>query len=525
MNKLKEALMRNTCLAYLEHTAEKYPGKIAVYDADHAYTFAQLRQTGRSWGAFLEGHLPQAVGAVGQPIAVYLPKSPHCLAAFAAILYSGGAYVPLDVKMPAARLEKIIQNLSPAAVLTECSQAAALESLPELKGKVICLDDMPVLNDAEPHGWTAAVDTDPIYIIYTSGSTGTPKGVAVTHRGVMDYIDWAISHYGVTAEDKLGSQSPFYFDNSTLDVWLMMATGAALDLIQESLFAFPVRLVEHLRAEQITQIFWVPSMMINVANTDSLADASGLALKRVLFAGEVMPNKQLNYWRRKLRGVLFSNLYGPTEITVDCTYYDVTRDFRDDEPLPIGRPCRNSDVFLLDENNGLVTGQGQQGELCVRGSSLALGYWNNPEKTSAAFVQNPLQTFYPERIYRTGDLAAWQEIDGQRVLMYLGRRDSQIKHMGYRIELGEIETAASSLAGLDKVCALYDTRRQQIVLYYEAPQEQPVRDIRVGLMKLLPKYMVPTGYYWRELLPLNANGKINRKALALELAKEAENNE
>lgn len=517
--------MQNTCLSYLEHTVKRYPDKIAVYDSDCAYTFAQLRHTGRSWAAGLEARLPQGKRSSVCPIAVYLPKSSQCLAAFAAILYSGCAYVPLDVKMPVARLEKILQNLSPAAVLTVRSQAGALENLPELEGKVICLDELPMLEDAEPQGWTATVDTDPIYIIYTSGSTGTPKGVAVTHRGVMDYIDWASSHYGVTAEDKIGSQSPFYFDNSTLDVWLMMATGATLDLIQESLFAFPVRLVEHLRSEQITQIFWVPSMMVNVANTDSLGDSSGLALKRVLFAGEVMPNKQLNYWRRKLPGVLFSNLYGPTEITVDCTYYDVSRDFRDDEPLPIGMPCRNSDVFLLDENDGLVTEYGQQGELCVRGSSLALGYWNSPEKTAVAFVQNPLQPYYPERIYRTGDLAAWQEIEDQRVLMYLGRRDSQIKHMGYRIELGEIETASSSLEGIDKVCALYDAGRQQIVLYYEAAQELPVRNIRMGLMHFLPKYMVPTVYRWQKFLPLNANGKIDRKSLAQELAKEAEDNE
>lgn len=514
--------MRNTCLTYLEHTAEKYLDKIAVYDAKLSYTFAQLRSIGHSWGADLEERITKMDCPYVRPIAVYLPKSPKCIAAFVAILYSGCSYVPLDVKMPAARLAKIMQNLSPAAVLTERSLANIFTGIPEMEGKVICIDELPLQEKAEPKGWRATVDTDPVYIIYTSGSTGTPKGVAVTHRGVMDYIEWAVSHYVVTAEDKIGSQSPFYFDNSTLDVWLMMATGATLNIMQEGLFSFPVRLVEHLREEQVTHIFWVPSMLVNVANTDSLGDISGLALKRVLFAGEVMPNKQLNYWRRKLPGVLFSNLYGPTEITVDCTYYDVCRDFRDDEPLPIGMPCRNSDVFLLDENNKLVTSQGVQGELCVRGSSLALGYWNSPEKTAAAFVQNPLQPNYPECIYRTGDLASWQNLDGKRVLMYLGRRDSQIKHMGYRIELGEIDTAASSLDTLDKVCTLYDVKKQQIVLYYEAPQEVSVRDIRMRLMELLPKYMVPTAYCWRKLLPLNANGKIDRKLLAQDLAKEAE---
>lgn len=399
--------MKNSCVFYLEETARQYPTKVAVRDEHDSYTFGQLRADARAIAACMEARLRTSEPS---PIAVYLPKSCACIVSFAAILYSGNIYVPMDVKMPLTRAEKIFENLSPALVLTKRAHVEALEQIGIRAENILCIDEMQETDDgAAPCGYLSAVDTDPAYIIYTSGSTGVPKGVTVAHRGVLDYIDWARETYQVTSEDVLGSQSPFYFDNSTLDIYLCFSTGATLDIIPEVAFAFPVKLVRYLEEKKITSMFAVPSVLIQVANMDALSAVQKLSLKRVLFAGEVMPNKQLNYWRKHLPDTLFSNLYGPTEITVDCTYYIVDRAFRDDEPLPIGIPCRNSDVFLLDEEDHLVTEPGKRGELCVRGSSLALGYWNNPEKTAAAFTQNPLQAHYPERIYRTGDLAAWSD--------------------------------------------------------------------------------------------------------------------
>jgi D-alanine--poly(phosphoribitol) ligase subunit 1 len=380
--------------------------------------------------------------------------------------------------------------------------------------RILNLDELPPDPAPLPEALPESVDTDPAYIIHTSGSTGVPKGVVIPHRGIIDYIEWARECYRVTEADTIGNQAPFHFDNSTLDLYLCFSTGATLVIIPEELFLFPIKLIEYVARQEIRLIFWVPSVLAAVANTDVLSKTALPRLTKILFAGEVMQNRHLNYWRRHFPDALFSNLYGPTEITVDCTYYLVDRPFADSDPLPIGVPCRNSDVLILNDRN-LPAATGERGELCVRGSSLALGYWNNPEKTAAAFVQNPLNPHYPERIYRTGDIV-WR--DGRGEIYYAGRNDHQIKHLGYRIELGEIETAALAIPEIRNVCVIYDYARTQIVMFYEAPQELSSGVMRKALLERLSKYMLPSVFVCVNELPLNANGKIDRLALASRVA-------
>jgi acyl-coenzyme A synthetase/AMP-(fatty) acid ligase len=250
--------------------------------------------------------------------------------------------------------------------------------------------------------------------------------------------------------------------------------------------------------------------MASVANFKILETTAPPSLQKILFAGEVMPTRVLNYWRRHYPEALFSNLYGPTEITVDCTYYIVDRDFQDDEPIPIGWPCRNTDILILNEQNQPVRGD-ESGELCVRGSSLALGYWNNPERTAQAFVQNPLNRNYPELIYRTGDLV-YRNPRGE--IMFLGRKDFQIKHLGYRIEMGEIEHAVLQVAGIRSACVVYQPERKEIILFFESDQELTAGAIRERLGAFIPKYMLPTVFHRLEQLPRNPNGKIDRQMLA-----------
>ena len=221
-----------------------------------------------------------------------------------------------------------------------------------------------------------------------------------------------------------------------------------------------------------------------------------------------MPNKQLNYWRSKVPHALYANLYGPTEITDACAYYIIEREFSDDEPLPIGIPCENTDILLLDENDNLIIDCDVQGEICVRGISLSHGYWNNPQKTSEVFCQNPLNPHYPEKIYRTGDLAHYND---REEIMFDGRKDFQIKHLGYRIELGEIEVASSVLKGVETVSADYDNEKQNIVLFFTGEIDE--KELRNFLLKQLPKYMVPTRYFKLDAFPYNDNGKIDRLKL------------
>lgn len=494
--------MQKSVIEYLRKTVDAHPDKVAVRDAEREVTFSGLWDAARS--------VSNAVKAAGvdrnSPVGVYIPKGCRMVEAFAGINMCGCFYVPLDTKSPDARVSSILSTLEASCVVTDRSHAARLGAF--FPGKVLVVDD--VIDQVAPEGGDGndalQIDTDPVYSIFTSGSTGTPKGVVIAHRGVIDYIDWAVSTFGIGADTVIGNQAPFYFDNSTLDIYLMYATGATLDIIPEICFAFPAKLVDYLDEHRITFVFWVPFVLVNVANMNILASRKPAYLKDVFFAGEVMPNKHLNYWRRHLPDCRYANLYGPTEITVDCTYYVVDRTFSDDEPLPIGFPCRNSDVLILVDRKRLAK-RGEQGELCVRGSSLALGYYNNAEKTAAAFIQNPLHCHYPETIYCTGDLVYENE---RGEIMYVGRTDSQIKHNGYRIELGEIETAILGTGMVENCCVVYDHAEKKIVLFYQAKEDLDMAAFRKALSGSIPRYMLPNECRREALLKQNASGKIDR---------------
>ena len=353
------------------------------------------------------------------------------------------------------------------------------------------------------------IDTDLLYVLFTSGSTGIPKGVSITHRGVIDCMDWFVETFGICHFDSLGSQAPFYFDASVPDIFLNLKAGSTLYLIPKELFAQPVRLLDFLRRKQINTIIWVPSALIAISKLKAFrsVDLTGI-LKRVIFCGEVMPCKQLNAWRQYLPDVIYANLYGPTEAIYACTYYIINRNFEDSENLPIGFPMKNTQILVLDDMDNLVNEPGTIGELCVRGTGISTGYYNNLEKTREMFVQNPLNQAYEEKIYRTGDLVEYNKY-GE--LIYLSRKDFQVKHLGHRIELGEIETAVSSLSDITRCCCLYDEKHGRITLFLD--KDIVKEELYLQLKNLIPDYMVPGKVVYLENLPLNANGKIDRLKL------------
>jgi amino acid adenylation domain-containing protein len=513
--------MQLNVLEYLEGgAARNTPDKVAIVGPRQSYTFAEVERFSKTCGAMLIAR----ADVLHEPIAVYLPKSPDVIFADLGILYSGNIYLNLDVKSPALRVKAILDQSRPVLIVCTRTLAPSLEALGITREKLFFIEDIygvdgeSASDDKSPALWKRlqkVVDTDPLCIVNTSGSTGIPKGVVLNHRGTIDFMDWCFDRLKLTGGERIGSLSPFHFDIYALELNYCLAKGATMVIIPDEAAIFPARLVEFLAAQAISFIFWVPSIMVNISNQGLLGQFDLSSLKTVFFAGEVFPMKHLNNWRRALPAARFVNLYGPIEITVDCTYFVVDREFADDEALPIGFPCRNTGILLLNERDEACA-PGERGELCVRGSSLAMGYWNDPEKTAKAFVQNPLNTRYPEIIYRTGDIAYVNE---RGEIMLVGRKDFQIKHMGYRIELQEIEYQVLSIAGIANACVLYNRAAKEITLYYET-RDRAITPaaIRLELLKIFPKYMLPAVFHKLDELPRNPNGKIDRNALNPELA-------
>lgn len=502
-------MMKINLTEYFEETAKEYADKIAVWDKDRNITFAGLENYSKS----LAWKFAQEKNLIKRPIAVYLNKSIESVYSDLAIIYSGNFYMNLDVKTPAERIKNILELVQPAAIITNNQFEKNLQGVVPAGISLLNVDsvswkDIEYDNEILKERLSSLIDTDPLCIINTSGSTGTPKGVVLNHRSFFDFTEWALEEFHFTDKEVIGSLSPLVFDIYSFELCLLMAKGSTMVLIPDNLSAFPVTILKLLQEKEVSFIFWVPTIMVNIANMDLLSQIQLPALKLCWFAGEVFPTKQFNYWHRHLPHVLFANLYGPIEITLDCTYFKVERDIRDEEPIPIGFPCRNTDILILNENNQQVIEPNTEGELCVRGTSLAMGYYNNPEKTAAAFVQNPLNKAYPETIYRTGDIVF---INERGEIVFKGRKDSLVKHLGYRIELGEIEhVIINKLKLVKNGCIVYNFAKKEITLFYEAERELTAAEFRVAIGKELPKYMIPTVFHHLVELKRNTNGKIDR---------------
>ena len=484
-------------LDWLEEAARLAPGNIAFDAPGKAMTWEQVWQTAQETGSLLATQTKAQ-----QPVLILMDKSPDCLCAMLGAVCAGCFYTPLDSSMPRARIQMIADTLRPAVILYE-------EHYEEV-AHGIAGDARLCRYDAIPHSVDTAllrerramhIDADLLYVLFTSGSTGVPKGVSITHRSVIDLVEWACDALRIPESARFGSQAPFYFDNSVLDIYCVMHMRGSLHMIPRMDFLFPARLVQRLAHERIDTVFWVPSALTALAGADVLVPGCLPALRRVFFCGEVMPCATLNRWRFALPDADYVNMYGPTEITDVCTWYRVDRTFADTDSLPIGFPCANTRIMLIDR------------EICVSGTCLSPGYYNASEKTAAVFVLNPLRPQIPELMYRTGDLGAYND---RGELMFLGRRDSQIKHSGYRIELGEIECALSAAEGVSLACCYYDGAR--IVAAYTGAADE--RELKKRLRESLPKYMLPELLLHRKELPRTGSGKVDRLTLRQEVEHE-----
>jgi amino acid adenylation domain-containing protein len=464
-------------LEYLDDAARRFPEKTAYTDGKYGLTFAEVDRRSRAIGSAL-----LCAGHKRVPVVIRMGRSADTIAAYFGVVRAGCAYVPVDPEMGQSRIEGIFEDLKPAAVIDT-----------DVFNDLI---NHPIDDEALGEARRDAIDTDLLYIVYTSGSTGQPKGVAACHRSVIDYIESLSDALDFSEDTVFGSQTPLYVDACLKELYPTLKFGAMTYLIPKELFMFPVKLIEYMNAHKINTICWVVSALTILSGTGALEKTPLQHLRTVAFGSELFPQAQLARWRKALPGARFFNLYGPTECTGMSCWYEVTRDFAPGEPVPIGHPFRNTRILLID------------GEICITGTSLTLGYYNDFEKTGAVFVQNPNNTSYRELIYRTGDFGFCNEA-GE--LVFQSRRDHQVKHMGHRIELGELENAAEGLDGVTRAACIHDEAKKKLVLFFSGTVT--AGEMTAYLKERLPRFMCPNAVRALEALPLTPNGKIDRAAL------------
>ena len=499
--------MKINILQYLEGSIRTVPDKIAFTDQHSQITYKVLGQKSKRIGSEI---YRKTNGQIRQPIVVFVDRNIESLVAFMAVAYSGNFYVPIDIKTPKGRVELILETLQPLAVIVTKESKSLSEKVArnliaidyEINAKGVI--DEQILKNVR----NKIIDKDPIYATFTSGSTGIPKGVLTCHQSVVDMTEALCETFDFSEENVFGNQNPFYFDASIKDIYCTLKCGATMHILPKAYFIMLSDLVNYIVDHKVDTILWSAAAIALLANSQAFDDKKPNTLKNVMFSGEVMHNKVLNYWRENLPNTKFVNLYGPTEITSVCTYFKIKKSYKDDDVLPIGIPFRNCDVLILNDDNKLVRGD-EIGELCVKGSCLALGYYNNAEKTTEAFCQNPLNLSFPELIYRTGDIAKFNEFGD---VMFVSRKDNQVKHMGQRVEIGEIEIILNAMEKIDASICFYDHKLQKIVGIFQG-EDADSKYIYTELRDKVPKFMFPNILIKQAGLPYSMNGKIDRSLL------------
>lgn len=491
----------------------RHADRVALHlEGEDVCTYAQLDAMSNQ----LARHLA-SVGVVRRDVVALAHDKPATgYAAMLACLKLGAIYVNLDEANPAQRLVRILDTARPRVVVSASTPAASVREA--ARGTpVVVLDG----DGAAPWraGDGAAVESaaqvtgsDPAYLMYTSGSTGMPKGAVIAHGAVLRFAAWIRERFAITPDDVFSGINPAYFDNSVFDFYGALFNGSSLAAVKRATARDAQGMVRRLEAAGCTIWFSVPSMLIFANTMKALQPASLPSLRAFVFGGEGFPKGELaKLFQRYRDRAAFVNVYGPTECTCICSAYDIGEDdLRDLTGLaPLGLLNPDFTGHVLDDDGR----EAAEGELWLGGPQVGLGYYNDPERTAGAFVQHPLQASFPERLYRTGDLV---RVNARGQYEFIGRRDNQIKHMGYRIELEEIEAALCALPGVSQAGVIYRRLRAEFgqIEAFVATGESDEASLREQLRGVLPDYMIPRRVVVMQELPKNANGKVDRKALA-----------
>ncbi len=484
--------MSKSVIEYLKNSVNKYPDKVALVDNWGRVTYKELDNMAKRIGCSLSALIKH-----GDTVMVYMEKSADTLAACLGVVYAGGTYMPVDVSVPIKRVNDIIRKLKVSYLICDTDYKGIEAN--SLKLREILENDI----DEAVLGKIAKKQkaSDILYITATSGSTGEPKCVAVSHKAVISFIEEFVKVTEMKSDDVIGNQAPFDFDISVKDIYSCLKLGATLILIPRQCFSVPTQLLDTLEKSGVTVIIWAVSAMNLLCTFKALEYKQIKSLKKIIFSGEIMPQKTFETWKQYYSQADFYNMYGPSEITCNCTYYKVPKEFKE-SIIPIGKSFSHCKVFLADERDNLIEKSMVKGELYVAGESLSAGYAGDEKRTREVFLNKP---FCAEKVYKTGDLAYYNN-DGD--LIFSGRVDRQIKHMGYRIELQDIENSMQSLTGVLKAAVI--ERNGRLLAFYIGNYDE--RQVRQELSEILPEYMMPR-LKKVDNLPVNKNGKVDYEAL------------
>jgi len=501
---------------YFSQSATAFPDKAAINCEQESATYKESDLLTNAIG----NHLRQHGLRRGSFVPFFMKKGVNAIHAMLSILKSDCAYVPIDVNSPAARVSAIIAACDAELVIVDSASKSHFESLvaSDSRPTLFVIDEFENGDTSTPLYENLSIDI--AYVLFTSGSTGTPKGVMIPHKAIIDYIEWCVIEYELRDTDVIANHAPLYFDNSTFDIYTAFWTGAELHLVDENVNAILPSLIKWIANRKITTFFCVPSVLAMLLKSRRLKKDSFPDLRHLICAGEVLHPNVLASWMELFPHVQFTNMYGPTEITVDCSYH-VIMNIPDAKckTIPIGKARPNMELFVRNDAGEMTKDVGSRGELLVRGTSVAYGYLGDRTRTSESFIQNPMHDLFFDPLYRTGDTV---EIDDNHNFLFLGRSDQQIKYLGHRIELGEIEAIIVQMNGVNECVVVFNQGETpdscEIGSMISAVNEASEREILSALPDQLPKYMIPTNVVIvSDDLPRTPNGKYDRKLVKMRL--------
>ncbi len=497
-------MQKTNILEYLEETALRYPDKIAMRDGAYSLTFKDLLERAEAIGSFL---LSKKINR--KAVAVLMDRHPDTVCAFSGVLYAGCFYICIDPEFPDIRICDIMDGARAEYVI--CSKASSERArLLSGRAEVFCFDDMiGYRTDRTALANTRAVslDIDPAYIVFTSGTSGKPKGVCASHRSVIDYAEALTATLGFDADTVFGNQAPLYYDAPLKELLPMLLLGCEVVFIPRELFLFPVKLCEFIHESGVNTLCFAASLLARISSLGALDICDMSFLKTVCFGSEPLSRREFDRWRRACPDTRFINLYGSTECTGMSAYWIADGELEIDGEIPIGQPFPNTEILLINDD-GMECNAEEVGEIYIRGGCVTLGYYENNAETLRSYVQNPLNSAFPDIIYRTGDMARKNH---RGELIYLGRRDRQIKLSGRRIEPSEIERTAERCRGISSAALIFDNERSRLVLFYVGDAE---KDRLSGVLcESLPDYMRPKELIRLDAMPQKPNGKLDRSRL------------